>query len=139
VAEQDDPRRRRANRVRDVGAQLRVRARRDRDLVLTAAVDDDQGHAGGHALEPGNGRQIDALGLQGRQRLPAEVVVADRRGHPDLRAEPRRRHRLVGPLAAAVAGEAPARDRLAGGRQPLARHHEVHVHRPDHHDVHGGE
>ena len=57
-------------------------------------------------------------------------VVTGAPGHADRdarSAEPRRRVRLVGALAAGSHAEIGAQHRLARGRQALHPHHEVHV------------
>jgi hypothetical protein len=114
--------------------EQRVGPRGNRDLVLALLVDDDRRDAGGDAVEPPHAAHVDALGGQLAQGLVAEVVGADRADHRDPRARPRRGHRLVGALAAAVAREGAPGDRLAGAREPADRDHEVGVDGPHHHD-----
>ena len=70
--------------------------------------------------------------LQVGDRLVAEVVAADRADHPHRRALPRRRHRLVRALAAAVALEGAAGHRLARAGQRRRPHDEVEVDRAHH-------
>ena len=116
------------------GAELGVGAGGDRDLVLARRVDGDQRDAG-RRVQPRHAPDVDPLALEQRQRLVAEVVGADRADHRHARAEPRRRDGLVGALAAAVAGEAPAGDGLAGRGQPLGDHDQVGVDRADDDDL----
>ena len=100
---------------------LVIRARRDGDLVVAVAVDDDQRDPRGDAAEPLHGGDVDALGAQRVERLGAEVVVPDRADERDRGAGARRGDRLVGALAAAAALEPPAGDRLAAAGQAARR------------------
>ena len=105
------------------GAELGVRAGRDRDLVLAGGVDQDQRDAG-------RGRaplRLDEQPVLLRQRLVRERVVADRADEGHVGAEPRARDGLVRALAAADAVEGRVRDRLARPRQPLDPGDEVEV------------
>ena len=133
-AQQRDAAVRRAQRRLDgIAAELGVGARGDGDLVLARVVDHDQRDPGRAALEPPDPGDVDPLGLEQRQRLLAEVVVADGGHHPHARAEARRRHGLVGALAAAVALERPARHRLARARERRRGDDEIDVDRA--HDI----
>ncbi len=108
--------------------QLGVRAGEDGDLVLALHVHVDQGNPGlALALE----LELDAGGDEPAERLLGERVVPDGADHLHLRAELRRRDRLVCAFAAGVAAELARRDRLAGPRQALHARDEVEVDRPD--------
>jgi hypothetical protein len=121
-----------------VAVQLGVRARRDGDRVLARGVDGDQRDAGRHAGELRDCTDVDPLVRQLAERRRAEIVVADRADERHRGAEPRCGDRLVGALAAAVAGEAAARHRLARPRQRGNRDDEVGVDRADDDDARGG-
>ena len=124
-----------AHRTLDrAGVELRVGARGDRDLVLAGRVDGDQRDAG-RRVHARDRAVVDPLALEQLERLVADgsAPTAPIIAHP--RAEPRRGDGLVGALAAAVAGEAPARDGLAGRGQPLGDHDEVGVDRADDDDL----
>ena len=106
----------------------------DRDLVLARLVDDDQRHAR-RRVQARDAGDVDALGLELRDGLLAQLVVSDRADEHDRSAEPRGGDRLVGALAAAVLRETPAGDGLAGARQARDGTHEVDVDRPDDDDT----
>ncbi len=135
-AEQHDVAGRERRRLERARHQRRVdacvRSRRDRDLVAPLAVDRDQRDAGRLAVEPGDRADVDALGRELLDRGRAEVVVADRAGEPHARAGAGRGDRLVGALAAAVTGEAPAGHGLARLGKAVERDDEVGVDRADH-------
>ncbi len=125
--------RRRLERARhERRVDARVRPRGDRDLVAPLAVDRDQRDAGRLAVEPRDRADVDALGGELLDRGRAEVVVADRAREPHARAGAGRGDRLVGALAAAVTGEAPAGDGLARLGEAVERDDEVGVDRADH-------
>jgi hypothetical protein len=65
-------------------------------------------------------------------------IVAERRDQRDLRAEPGRRDRRVGALAAHGARQLAAGDRLPRPGQMGEPDDEVDVRRPDHDDVRDG-
>ncbi len=109
------------------GGQGRVRAAGDGDGVLPVAVDEDERDAGRLVRELDDAGDVDPLGLQGRSGLGPERVGADRADERHRRPEPGRRDRRVAALAAVVALEPPADDRLAGGRQPVDDGDEVDV------------
>ena len=69
-----------------------------------------------------------------RQRVPAELVVAQRRDEHDRHAEPGGGDGLVAALAAVEPLERAAQDRLAGLWQPLRPDDEIDVDRPDDED-----
>ena len=92
------------------------RARDDDDAVLARRLDEDRrGHRRRRRRSTASART--SLRLPERDRLVPERVVADRREEVDLGAEPRRADRLVRALAAVVAAERAADDRL-----PRLRH-----------------
>ena len=65
----------------------------------------------------------------------ADVVGAERGDEDDRRPGARRRHRLVGALAAAGDAEVAAADGLAGHRQARHAHRHVRVRAADDHDL----
>ena len=114
-----------------VPSSLRVGPGGDGDLVLAALVDHDHRDAGGCVVEACDGADVDALGGELAQRLLAEVVGADGAHHRHLSSGAGGGDRLVGALAAAMAGEGAAGDGLAGVRQASHADHEVGVDRSD--------
>jgi hypothetical protein len=103
-----------------------------------APIDDDQRHAGGRVVAPLDAGDVDPLVLELAHGGVAELVRADRADHRDVRAQAGGGHRLVGPLAAAVAGEAAAGHGLTRPGKPLGDDHEVGVDRPDDDDPRHG-
>jgi len=71
--------------------------------------------------------RVDALGHQAGFQLRAERVAAHAADQADLRTQARRRHRLVGPLAAGMRGKTVAGQGLAELRHHRGGHHQVHV------------
>ncbi len=73
-------------RAHPLRAELRVRARGDRDGVLPRLVDGDLGDAGGHAGKEAHPRRLDTRRLQAGDPLPAECVVTEAAVHLHLGA-----------------------------------------------------
>src|SRR5262249_50696764 len=74
-------------------------------------------------------------GTEDALQLAAESVAAHPSHHRHAGAEPGRRHRLVGPLAAGVRREVGAAQRLPRPRKRIRFHDEVHVQAADDEDA----
>ena len=111
--------------------QRPVGAGRHADLVAPRSVHQDQRGAGRGLRRRHD--PLDANTFLGERRadLAARRIVADAAHQPHLGAQPARRHRLVGALAAARDEQRALGDRLAGLGQALERDREVDVGRAD--------
>ena len=113
-----------------LGRESCVRAGRDGDHVLAAAVDQDQGDARGtgHDRELG---QVDPLVGQRRSRVRSERVVADRTHDRNPGTEPGGRDGLVAAFAARMPVERGVAYGLAGDREVIDPRDEIDVDRAD--------
>jgi len=109
-----------------------VRARNHDDGVL-AFGNGDQRHSGGGALGHLHMARHHALTVKPVDQLASERVVADRADHHYLRAEPARRHRLVGALAARAGDETFAAQRLARRRKATGLGDQIHIDTANYH------
>ena len=123
----------------DVGeVDAEIAAGDDRDVVLAALADIDDGDAGGAVMVLADERQIEAIGGERALGALAEIIGADAADEGDLAAELARRHRLVGALAAEAHDVFLAMQRLARLRQAVHVGRHVHVDAADDGDGHGG-
>ena len=120
-------------RSTNAGVAGGVGARDHHDRIGALRIDGDQRGAG-RPLHRLHGIAAHAIAPQPGNQIASELIVADAARHRDARAEPRRRNRLVGPLAAGRGEEVRAEHRLPGARQMLASRNKVHVQAADHQD-----
>ena len=106
----------RRERVDVLGSQRRERARHDHDPVVAARLDQDRrGHR--RQRRPDHGTRVDALLVPEAERPLPEGVLTDGGQEGDVGAEPGRADRLVRSLAAVVAAEERADQRLTALRR----------------------
>ena len=114
-----------------------VGAQRLDDAVLPALAHADDRNARADARRDAHSVRCYAGRLQRRHQLRPEQVVAHPACHrraDAAAAGPRRRHRLVGPLAAGIGHETAAHHRLPVRRQPFRKSHQVHINAAQRHD-----
>jgi hypothetical protein len=106
---------------------LSVAPGRDRDRILAAFLDQDQGRSAGLIRVPGHTGDIDAIHLQIAEQLLTEGVCPDPANHSHVGAKPRRGGGLVRAFASGKAEQPVAQNGFTRSRQDWHTNDQVHV------------
>src|SRR5271157_4115871 len=92
---------------------------------------EDQSHTGGNVLDGPNVIDVDPFSPVTLNRLPSQVIIADRGDEHDLRAGSPGRHGLIGALATGRGRERVSQHGLPGRRKHGHAHGHIRIARAD--------